>query len=520
MARLPRVRVGYLLAAAAFLTGCRGDVTEPLGADAPGLDVSAARLEAKAPEAKLSLKDASSSLAHSSARPWTLSKTGTVNATTSTVTWSISAVQSATTARRLVVTGQVTVRNTGKDDAPIGNVVVTLQSKAGSSWTTRASDVADATHGDAATAAQVVTGNSVTTITENSASGALSVALVPQVTVGGSASVVLDVTASFDNNILAIPVGATVRAEVLVTYGNAGPGNTPENIDIDGSGVIDANEARVDGVSALLGDRVVPAPTLVSTPVTLSDALADITTTGTATFTNAVFTLGATSGTVVVTYDGGVSGGTIRNCAHLTGTGINLETCSTQIVPREPWKTGDIITYPQEAWGTMGTTAGSLLISNFSTVYPPGELEVGIPGAGNSIALTGSSFVLALLPTSGADRQLLADETNLTSTTSGSFGGDVIALRLDVDFSDAGVTLGRLGIPFGNLTLCGVPTLPNLNNMTVRQFLGQVSSLLGGGPGIYTINQLSGVNDDLTNAFADGIVSAFADDHLFYGMCP
>ena len=181
---------------------------------------------------------------------------------------------------------------------------------------------------------------------------------------------------------------------------------------------------------------------------------------------------------------------------------------------------GDVITYPQVAWGASGSTAASVLINNFNTVYPSGELEVGIPGAGNSIALTGSSFVLELLPTTGADGPLLIDETNRSATTSGSFGGDVVALRLDVDFSDAGVTLGALGIPFGDLTLSTVPLLPGLDNMTVRQFLDLVSTLLGGGSGIYTINELAGVNDDLTNAFVGGVVSPFAEDHLRFTQTP
>ena len=40
-----------------------------------------------------------------------------------------------------------------------------------------------------------------------------------------------------------------------------------------------------------------------------------------------------------------------------------------------------------------------------------------------------------------------------TSSPSGSFGGDVLVLRLNVDFSDAGFLHGTSKIPFGNLVL-------------------------------------------------------------------
>ena len=502
--------VGFLCAAAAF-TACDD-----------GSGQTDEFLESQSPKPKIDLNLTSSTLTHTSSQPWLLAKTGSVNPTASTVTWSIAATQGPAGARRLVVGGNINVRNTGAVAAPVGNIVIRLQSKLGSTWTTRSTDIANTTFGDAATAARVVTGNTVTTMNVNSASGSFTVPIAGGLSIPANSTVPLAFTAAFNNDVLGISAGTTVRAEVFVTWGSAGPGNTPTNVDINGNGTVDANEARVDGLSILLGDKVVPAVALTTTPVTLSDTVSDITTTGTATFTNPVFTIGQTTGTVQVSYQGGIEGGTIRNCAHLTGTGINIETCSTQIVPREPWQAGDVITYPQDAWGDIpnGTNTASLLLTNYSTVYPSLQVEVGIPGAGgNSILLTGSSFVLSLLPTNGAIRSLLSDETNLTSTTSGTFGGDVIALQLDVDFSDAGVTLGTLGIPFGNLKLCHVPSLPGLDNVTVRQFLGQVNTLLGGGTATYTINDLSPITYALTNAFVGGAVSAFAVDYLVAGSC-
>src|SRR6266852_6210906 len=90
--------------------------------------------------------------------------------------WSITATQGATIGGHLVVNGFVTVANSGSKGATIGNIVVNLQTKSGSSWTTQSSDVADATNGDAATSAHIdpkASAENLGTFTENAASGQL-----------------------------------------------------------------------------------------------------------------------------------------------------------------------------------------------------------------------------------------------------------------------------------------------------------------------------------------------------------
>ena len=104
-------------------------------------------------QAGISLLNANATLSQTSDTQWKLDKTGALNASNHTVTWSITATQGATIGGHLVVNGFVTVANSGSKGATIGNIVVNLQTKSGSNWTTRSSDVADATHGDAATSA-------------------------------------------------------------------------------------------------------------------------------------------------------------------------------------------------------------------------------------------------------------------------------------------------------------------------------------------------------------------------------
>lgn len=184
-----------------------------------------------------------------------------------------------------------------------------------------------------------------------------------------------------------------------------------------------------------------------------------------------------------------------------------------------------MITHSQDGWGDIPTpcNAAGLLLANYDAVYAStfGVVEVGISGvAGFSILFTNVNDVLAYLPVLGPIGPLTSDLLNPTTTMSGAFGGHVMALRINIDFSDAGLTLGAAGVPFGDVTLCNFTAQPLLNGLTVRQFLGEVSTLLGGGTGNYSIAELSPITDDLNTSFDTGVVSTFANDHLVIGACP
>ena len=124
------------------------------------------------------------------------------------------------------------------------------------------------------------------------------------------------------------------------------------------------------------------------------------------------------------------------------------------------------------------------------------------------------------LPATGAPGALTADLINPLSSSSGIFGGDVLALKLNVDFADAGVTAGTSSTRFGDLLLCGFSTLPALNGLTVRSFLAAANTALGGGSALYPISTLDSVANALNLAFVGGTASVFAQDHLFVGSCP
>jgi hypothetical protein len=188
------------------------------------------------------------------------------------------------------------------------------------------------------------------------------------------------------------------------------------------------------------------------------------------------------------------------------------------------WEDGDMVTYNQDNWGgdPSTNTAAALLLAQFDNVYSPfGGLEVGITGAaGYSMLFTSASALLDYEPASGGAGILNSDLIDPTSSASGVFGGFVVALQLNVDFSDANLISGTSGLRFGDLRICGLTAFPLLNGMTVHQFLATANQALGGGSNPYTPDDLAVVSQDLSASFESGAVSLFAQQHLFNGACP
>ena len=152
---------------------------------------------------------------------------------------------------------------------------------------------------------------------------------------------------------------------------------------------------------------------------------------------------------------------------------------------------GDFTTYGQIDWANT-PAAVTILAANYNTVFASsaGVLEVGNPTE-FTMEFSSASALAAYFPDLGPNGALDADLFDPTTTSSGGFGGDVTALVLDIDFSDAGLLPQNVGIPFGDLVLVNFPNthrLPQLNGLTVRQFSGVANTLLGGGSfGTYTI---------------------------------
>jgi hypothetical protein len=176
---------------------------------------------------------------------------------------------------------------------------------------------------------------------------------------------------------------------------------------------------------------------------------------------------------------------------------------------------GQYVTYTQQSYGATPApgNGAQFVTDHFLPVYGASGLEVGVPGnAGFSMSFTDAINIVAYLPATGSPGPLNSDHTNATSTAAGEFGGDVLALRLNVDFADAGL-LGSAPVHFGDLVLGGYG-IATLDGLTVRQFLADAELALGANTSVNFLAALATVSSDLNQTFALRVPSSYAELHL------
>jgi hypothetical protein len=207
------------------------------------------------------------------------------------------------------------------------------------------------------------------------------------------------------------------------------------------------------------------------------------------------------SGTVIVTHVSDVISGVCPKVITRTYRAVDAcgnEAFCTQIITQE-CPSPDYETYTIGGWGAppKGNNIASVLAANFSKVYSKGL----VVGNGYRMSFSGASAIQAYSPDGGTPAVLRRNHSNPTTTESGIFGTQVTALKLNVDFSNAGITKPGLA----NLKIAaGKP----LAGQTVTQVLATAQKVLGGDtkslpPGM-SVSRLSDVVDALNNNFADG----------------
>ena len=160
---------------------------------------------------------------------------------------------------------------------------------------------------------------------------------------------------------------------------------------------------------------------------------------------------------------------------------------------------GKFRTQTQGGWGSTpsGGNPGAFLHAKFAQVYPGGSVLIG---GGYTLRFTNPMAITVFLPQGGKPGVLKANAVNPTNSNAGVFAGQVLALRLSVDFSNAGVTksgLGALKVKSGKLA-----------GYTVNQVLALANAVLGGTtsalpPGV-SMSDLNNVVDAINNNFVDG----------------
>ncbi len=183
----------------------------------------------------------------------------------------------------------------------------------------------------------------------------------------------------------------------------------------------------------------------------------------------------------------------------------------------DTWSAGAFTTYDQTEWGDSASSAGMLLQAEYGSVYSStGDLfHIGIVSPGFFLEFTSAFHLDDFLPANGAVGPLVTDLANPTTTSAGIFAGEVAGLKLNIDFSAAGLLPGTSGLHFGDLVLTGMTGADSgLNGLTVSQFLSLTEQALGGADTGFTITDLDIELAQLNNAFDDGQPEQFAQDHL------
>ena len=154
------------------------------------------------------------------------------------------------------------------------------------------------------------------------------------------------------------------------------------------------------------------------------------------------------------------------------------------------------VTYSQADWGSTSSSnpAVVLLKGKFCKVYPCGKLTIG---SYYKLTFTGWDKIGYFLPQTGKVNILNKSLCNPTTTNAGEFAGNVLALRLNVDFSNAGVTgRGLSSLKLSNTALKG---------WTIGQVLSLSENVLGG----YTCYLPWGVSVSTLNSIVAGINNAY-----------
>jgi hypothetical protein len=180
---------------------------------------------------------------------------------------------------------------------------------------------------------------------------------------------------------------------------------------------------------------------------------------------------------------------------------------------------GDYCTFSQGGWGNSNGTGGTILTSKFGTVYLSG-VTVGLTCTASHfhMSFSSASAVFAYLPGNGTGDALDTCLANPTTSSSGEFGGQVLALQLSKDLSQAG-DIGNHAI--GGLLVCNTG-FSAIDGKTINAVLGLANTALGNGglPSGMAFSDLNTLVSNINLAFDNcNTVSSFATTNLRIGAC-
>jgi hypothetical protein len=202
----------------------------------------------------------------------------------------------------------------------------------------------------------------------------------------------------------------------------------------------------------------------------------------------------------------GLCGAPVTNTA--TGTALDAGNNTLQVQAKATVQVNNagsvpsqFITINQTEWGGDSNGPHDVLASTFATVYGPAGVKIG---GGKFIILTTAQAVTDFLPQGNASGKLTMNYTltgaaaDADTTEAGALAGNVLALKLNVDYS----TKGYLPANFGAYVPAFITSGP-YKGKKVSDILNAAMGILGGGPlppGI-TYDSLNTLLDQINNLF-------------------
>lgn len=406
--------------------------------------------------------------------------------------------------------------------------------------------------------------------------------LRPRLSIKPYETISLFYTATFNNKALGLTPGTPVRTETIITFGRSGvsggSGFLAYGIDADGdegagTGVISGDSDEKWARSIPIRQKTT-VPSLVHTnnSVNLVDTDNKIRIiSGNGTLSLFQTDIGGGTGTeqidgdslslggqvpftTSITLSAAAGGATVENCAQLDGKSLkaqlaitnpfnglpgthnfrvdgatHLIACDQSSVSGNtpPFAAGSFCTYTQAEWAEPpnGSNIGTVLDNNFAALFPNG-LTSGRQGTSCTQGSYNDRFasqarIWDYLPRFGGTRPLSACELNPTDDVSGVFGGNVLALRLNMKLNNAGLILGSAATSLSGLRICA--TGSPFDGKTVPHLLNAGNRVLAGGslpPGMsvaWLEHLVRKVNESFDSC---GTPTYWAELHLVNGSCP
>jgi len=352
-----------------------------------------------------------------------------------------------------------------------------------------------------------------------------------------------------------VPSADDLRINLIATFGSAGKrggsgasctedANCNGTIDVDDTGTPLVNESEKNNIRSvqqrLRFDPIACDPVCQTVTLTDDGAVSDnpscVTVDSTTTIDEDIDATEVEGTTTVRTVSGTVTcigedcNTVVTNMAMLICDDNSLITgspatasfdVSCEAVEPPPIEVGDFCTQTQGGWGQAcnktnpcgGGNVGCFRDCNFAALFPSG-LIVGDPDGPDAdssfaILLTDSMAVEDYLPAGATPAALTADQTDPLTTSSGVFGGQLVAATLNVAVDDAGLRRdgGTQPFPQGTLgTLIYVNCVnTNLLGLSVNDVLALANTAISGGgtPTGVTISDLSDALAVLNENFVD-----------------